>query len=401
MSVTCHALNLRHLRVALEVSKAGGISQASGNVHMSQPAMTHAIKTLENQVNTRLFDRGARGVSVTSTGRRFTFRIERALGRLNARLPRTNHGKNVGYVERRASTAQLKTLIAVADTASFSAAARLIGCAQPTVYRAARELEACLELDLFEKSENAVHLTRAGQRLAQNARLAFAEIEQALLEVAESLSEGTGQVRVGALPLARATFLSHTINRAITARPALQVHVDDGPYPDLLLALRNGALDLLVGALRDPPPTRDVVQTPLFEDRLGVFCGPGHPLLGRGALTRADLRGFPWVVPRLGTPTRGYFEATFRDLLSDTQRALVETSSMILVRELLQSRNRLTLISKAQVATEVRQGTLFEIPVGLPDAPRPIGYTCRRDWYPTKAQQLFVETLKSASHELP
>lgn len=400
MSVSSHDLNLRHLRAVLEVSRAGGISQAAGLVNMSQPAITHGLKTLEGQVETPLFIRGARGMSATEIGAQFAFRIDRALAMLNARPPKSRSGKRLGPLEKRASTAQLKTLIAIADSASFSAAARQLGAAQPTVYRAARELEAVLDLDLFERTARGVAPTHAAERLARNARLAFAEIDQALMEIREIQSAGSGQIRVGALPLARATFLSQAIDRSLEAFPSLQVYVDDGPYPELMMALRNGTLDILIGALRDPPPHGDIVQERLFDDRLGVFCGPDHPLLEQAEVSLAQLSAYPWVVPRLGTPTRAYFETVFRDRLDQDTAPMVETSSMILVRDLLQSAQRLTLISKAQVATEVRQGRLFEIQMALADPPRPIGLTYRKDWYPTDAQRHFV-TMLAPDNALP
>jgi DNA-binding transcriptional LysR family regulator len=333
-------------------------------------------------------------MAATEAGGRFAFRIARALEMLNARSQRTSRATLPVAIENRVSAAQLRTLVAVTDSGSYSAAARAIGTAQPTVHRAARALEARLGQALFQSTANRVTLTRIGERLARNARLAFTEIDLALLDIIETLSEGAGQIRVGALPLARATFLSKTIDLAIAYRPSLRVHVHDGPYSDLLLALRNGALDLLVGALRDPVPSRDVVQETLFEDRLGVFCGPGHPLLVKKPPTRTDLADYPWVVPPAGTPTRSYFDEAFEDFLRDKDIALVETSSMILVRELLQSNDRLTLISSAQVAAEVEKGVLFEIPVPLDDAPRPIGLTVRKDWHPTEAQRDFVDALR-------
>ena len=286
-----------------------------------------------------------------------------------------------------------RALVAVADTQSYSGAARSIGVAQPTIYRAARELEARLGIPLFQTSANRVALTRAGERLSGGVRLTFAEIETALLEVFEAHSAAAGRIRIGALPLARATFLSKAVDLATSRRPAFKAHVSDGPYSDLLLALRFGALDVLLGALRDPLPARDVEQHVLFMDRLGVFCGPGHPLLSQDTVCREDLQRFCWVVPPIGTPTRSYFDDALSDVGTQTTNALVETSSMILVRELLQSNERLTLISSAQVAAEVRKGVLFEIPFRLNDKPRPIGLTIRKDWNPTDAQRDFVEAL--------
>lgn len=392
-------LNLRHLRAFVEVARAGSISHAADAVHLSQPAITHGISSLENRLRAKLFIRGARGMSPTEIGANFSVRVERALTQLNSRLPRQALKETV-RVENRATAAQLRVLIAISETASYSAAARALGAAQPTIYRSARDLEASLGAAVYSKTNDGVYLTRLGDRLVQNARLTFAELEQGLQEIQTSLGEGPARIRAGALPLARATVLPRAIDALAMREVRLQVYVDDGPYSDLLQAVRSGALDLLVGALRDPSPAPDIVQELLFSDRLGVFCAVDHPLRGATKVKFRDLGKFPWIVPREGTPTRRYFESALGKLAEAGPDPLIETSSMILVRELLQSKNRLTLISRAQVATEVRSGLLFELPVTLNDPPRPIGIAHRANWYPTAEQQAFVEALRSVSQAM-
>ncbi|MDU8909753.1 LysR family transcriptional regulator [Aestuariicoccus sp. MJ-SS9] len=399
MTQAGRSFNLRHLRAFVEVCDRGSISEAAGVVHLSQPAITHAIARLEDQLRTRLFHRAPRGMVPTAEGERFRFRASRALDLLNGRAGRARKPMPL-RVETRATAAQLGTLIAIGETGSYSAAARALGAAQPTVYRAARDLEDGLGLPLFEKAGSAVRLSRQGEALQQAARLMFAELEQATEEIATALGHGAARVRIGALPLARATILSEAIDSVQDGATQLRIYVDDGPFPELLQAVRTGALDILVGALRDPPPARDIRQETLFLDRLAIFCGPDHPLMQRGAITPGDLHSFPWVLPRSGTPTRSYFERAFPSLAEAVGETLVETSSMVLVRQLLQSRHRLTLISRAQVVSETRRGLLFELPVALDDAPRAIGALYRADWYPTSGQAIFLQALRDAGRRM-
>ncbi|MGB3244872.1 MAG: LysR family transcriptional regulator [Sulfitobacter sp.] len=402
MTITATDLNLRHLRAFSEVCQRGSISQAAQVVHLSQPAITHAIAGLEDQLRTKLFQRMPRGMAPTDLGARFHLRVRRALLRLNDTMSRGTRTpkRNPLRVEARATSAQLRALLAIGETASYSAAARLMGTAQPTVYRAARDLEHGLGVTLFEKSANGVRLTREGELLQQDARLMFSELDQALQEINTDLGRGPAQIRVGALPLARATILSDAINQTFEGAMPLQVYVDDGPFPDLLQAVRRGSLDILLGALRDPPPFKDIVQETLFLDQLAVFCGPDHPLLGQTDIHVADLAGYPWILPRSNTPTRNSFEHAFPHLSKDISGSLVETSSMVLVRALLQSHQRLTLISKAQVETETRQGLVIELPITLNTPPRAIGILHRADWYPTAEQEGFLSALRRAGSRM-
>lgn len=81
MELQPHELNLRHLRAFAEVCRSGSFSQAA--------AITNAIASLERQLRTALFTRGARGVTGTDAANTFLFRINRALNTLNQNLPRT------------------------------------------------------------------------------------------------------------------------------------------------------------------------------------------------------------------------------------------------------------------------------------------------------------------------
>jgi len=62
------ALNLNLLRSFWHVAQAGSVSGASQTAFVSQPALSKAVRELEAQMGTALFERGARGVSLTEAG---------------------------------------------------------------------------------------------------------------------------------------------------------------------------------------------------------------------------------------------------------------------------------------------------------------------------------------------
>ncbi|PWK55215.1 LysR family transcriptional regulator [Silicimonas algicola] len=391
-------LNLRHLRAFVAICRAGSITRAAEVVHLSQPAITQGLARLEAAVGASLFVRHGRGLTPSDEGRILAFRSERGLDTLETGLTeayRRARTPRPSKVAARLTAAHLRALVAIDDARSFSAAARALGLAQPSVHRAARDLELATGLALFETTSSGTALTRAALRLSRATRLMLAELRQGLSEIAQRHGRALPGIRIGALPLARSTVLPEVVDRVTAGAGPLRVQIIDGPYPDLLRALRQGDLDLMVGALRDPCPP-DMVQEPMFADRLGVFCGPGHPLLGLPDPT-GRLTDFPWVLSPLGTPTRTWIEAALPDLLRAALPELVETSSMVMVRGLLQSGRRLTIISRNQVATEVRTGLMRELPVTLADRPRPIGITSRADWVPTPAQTAVLAALRTVA----
>ena len=65
------SLSLRHLRYFVAASESGQVSRAAVELNVSQSAVTGAIKQLERQLGTRLFDRRPNGVTLTFEGSRF------------------------------------------------------------------------------------------------------------------------------------------------------------------------------------------------------------------------------------------------------------------------------------------------------------------------------------------
>jgi DNA-binding transcriptional LysR family regulator len=392
--------NFRHLRAFAEVAHCRSISDASTRVHLSQPAITQALAKLEEQVGARLFDRRSDGVTPTEAGTLFLTRVERALSLVRqgardaVRLGARKGTRGFANFDQLLTTAQMKALVAVSKAGNFSLAARSIGLSQPTLHRAARDLERLSGLSLFEKTGQGILLSPSADALAQAVRLAFAELEQGFAEIEEARGVDTGRIVVGAMPLPRAFILPTAINTLLWERPEVRVSVVDGPYEDLLNGLRQGDLDLLVGALRTPIPIGDVVQEALFSDPLAVVARTGHPLAGKEKVTVEDLAAYPWVVPREGTPTRRHFTTMFGGL--GEPLGLVETGSPMLIRGLLLGSERLTLISLHQIRLEERMGLLVPLDVDTRGTLRPIGVTHRRDWKPTATQSRFLECLRAA-----
>ncbi len=108
----------------------------------------------------------------------------------------------------------------------------------------------------------------------------------------------------------------------------------------------------MIGALRDPLPVRDVLQEPLFAD---------HQL--------------------------------------EPPPVRIECGAELTVRGLLLEGDWLTLMSRDQFLFERRAGLLEEIGSAGPLLRRQIGLTMRADWYPTRMQSAFVQTLRQVCAE--
>ncbi|MCB1390758.1 MAG: LysR family transcriptional regulator [Rhodobacteraceae bacterium] len=399
--------NLRHMRVFLETARTGSVSAAAERCLLSQPAATQAIARLEGEVGTPLLVRRTRRFSPTACGALFVHRVEAALEHLHAgaraalRSAREGvtwrAGTGRGAFDHLVTAAQLRALVAVANSGSFTVAAQALGLSQPTVHRAARSLEDVAGVPFFQTTVSGVELTAAAQAFVLGAKLAQSEIRQGFEEIGRELGDDRGTFTLGSLPLARTTIVPRAAHAMISETQGVQVRVVDGRYAELLRSLREGELDCLIGALRSPLPADDVTQEPLFDDLLAIVAHPHHPLAGKPSVPVEETLAYPWVAPPRSTPAGSYLYETLR--IQDQPRTPVRvvSSSLVFLRGLLAEGNYVSIVSLHQVSTEIADGHIVPLDVPLSGNARSIGLTYRTSWRPTATQARFLDLLRACS----
>lgn len=394
--------NLRHLLLALEVARQGTVSAAARNVSLSQPAITQAIAALERIFEARLFARSNSGMTLTAAGRVFIERIERAIDLIrDAVVETTRYGTTqLVRIERALTMAQLRALVAVVEQGSFSQAARAAKVAQPTVHRAARELERLIGLALFEKTSFGVQPTREASRLARGAKLAFAEIEQARAELAALAGATGGRTIIGAMPLARSFLLPRTLIQFTNEHPQHAVSILEGSYDNLIAELRSGTADFLIGALRNPLMHKDVVQEHLFDDELAIIVRAGHPLTKSKRVSVRTLAKYSWISPRRESPLHDHFVKLFEAANVATPEPAIECNSLVAARSLLLESDRVMLLSVHQIHYDLEAGLLAALAHPQGRVTRAIALTTRTHWRPTQAQERLLTLLREKAREV-
>jgi LysR family transcriptional regulator of gallate degradation len=392
--------NLRRLRALLAVAEEGAIVRASATLHRSQSVVTRAVLELEQEIGAPLFERSRQGMLPTDIGRILLHRVRRALDELRVAEQDLAEAGVPARFAQKLTHRQLQVLIAIADGQSETQAARRLALTQPAVNRSLRELERLIGKPLFYRMPRGMIPTTAGEALVRRAKLALAEIDRVGDDIAAHRGRLTGRIGVGTLPLCATLLVPRAIDRLLREYPELDVTILDGGYDALLATLRCGDIDILVGALRNPPPEGDVVQERLFDDQLSIVARRDHPLAGRPSVALRELAREQWIVPRLGTPARGRFEEVFASARIPPPEHAIESGSWVTVRALLLESDRLTVISRQQMRFEEESGMLTVLRVDLPGSVRPIGITMRRGASPSRGVELLVGQLRAVSAAL-
>ncbi|MDB5722719.1 MAG: LysR family transcriptional regulator, partial [Alphaproteobacteria bacterium] len=254
---------------------------------------------------------------------------------------------------------------------------------------------------LVERRGRGIALTPRGLAIARRFRLAEAELRAALADLEALQGREVGRISVGAMPLSRARLLPNALAAFHRDHPQAAVTIVEGSHAELVGPLRDGEIDLMLGALRDGPVGDDLDQQPLFRDRPVILGGARHPLLtSPGPASVEALAGFSWIVPAEGTPLRSQWRQMFVGSGVEPPPVAIECGSVIVVRQLLVQGDYLTLLSPDQVAVELEAGWLARIGPAPGDPSRLIGITTRVAWRPTRLQRRFREAVEAEAKRI-
>lgn len=189
---------------------------------------------------------------------------------------------------------QLRHLISLAGTGSFSRSAATLFLTQPALSRSIRALEDEMGQILFDRIGRRNELTPFGREVLARARQIVFEVDE-LTASGRSMQEGrAGRLRVGMGSGPGAMLMTPLLLEMARKHPGVHLTISRGNTDRLVQDLRERDLDALVVDARSLSPAPDLRVVTLSEMR-GVFmCRKGHPLLRkRGALRIADVRRFP------------------------------------------------------------------------------------------------------------
>lgn len=184
---------------------------------------------------------------------------------------------------------QLRVLVTIADSGSFSSAGRHLNRVQSAISQTIATLEAAQGVTLFDRSGHRPRLTDAGRVLVAQARGVLASAAQFEAMAASTRDGLEPELTLAIDPLVPSAPLIDSLRALNTRHPHLPVSFSTEGLGGALRRLRTGRAALAIGLLLPEVPP-DVTASALFSVDLVPVVAPTHPLamLGHPA-TGADL----------------------------------------------------------------------------------------------------------------
>ncbi len=77
-------MNILQIRYVVKIAECGSIHSAARSLYISQPNLSNALKSLEEELHITIFERSARGVTLTSEGKAFIQNSQKLLQQIDA-----------------------------------------------------------------------------------------------------------------------------------------------------------------------------------------------------------------------------------------------------------------------------------------------------------------------------
>jgi DNA-binding transcriptional LysR family regulator len=184
---------------------------------------------------------------------------------------------------------QLRVLVAIAETGSFSAAGRKLHRAQSAISQTIATLEDLQGVTLFDRTGYRPHLTDVGRALVSQARIVLSGTARFEAMAAGTRNGLEPELAVAIDPLVPTAPFIDSLDALRDAFPHLPVSFSTEGLGGAERRLRRGDAALAFCVLLPSVP-EDIAALPLLGVRLLPVVAPTHPLarLGR-PVTRADL----------------------------------------------------------------------------------------------------------------
>ncbi len=288
---------------------------------------------------------------------------------------------------------QLLVFERVATLGSMHKAAEAVHMTQPNVVKIVRQLEALLDVALFERHSKGVRLTVFAEHLLTRIRPMLGDV-RAMSEELTALRGGDGgQVAVGTLISASAWLLPESVALMKRRHPRVGLVIQEATNDILFPMLQVGELDVIVGRLPEDPG-EGVEMHAIYHDDLMIVARAGHPLSRRSVCAVRDLLDYPWIVPSNASPVRRQVDQFFLDRGLPVPDNQIVSLSMLTNLGILARSDALAMMPSVAARPLIQVGVLFEVPIHVRLPFGAIGYSVRVDRPLVPAAETFVQVLK-------
>lgn len=205
---------------------------------------------------------------------------------------------------------QLQVFLAIAKTENVGTAAADLFMSKSAVSQALAELEAKLDVQLFDRNRGRIYLTNEGRRLMPQAD----EMVRRASDISELFRarKKFSQFRVGCTRTI-GTFMIADLTKGFEDAMGWVPGIEVGNTHEIADRLAKFEID--IGLIEGPVTDPELITEPWLEDEMVVVAPKEHPLTGR-PVEYEELNNVRWVLREEGSSSRNFFDTQLRQKLT-------------------------------------------------------------------------------------
>ena len=207
---------------------------------------------------------------------------------------------------------QVRSLVAVAETESFTKAAERLHVTQSAVSHSIRALETQLDCKLLERSGKRAALSQHGMILVRRFRAALGELEKAGEELGVLKRWGQGRLRVGVTHSLCSHMLPEVMREFKELYPRCEIHIESEDTQELIDILERAEIDLVLGIGGRCPGWARFER--IFEEELVFVVSSSHPWAELGEVPLAEVEKESFLVYARASETYRLLKASFEKI---------------------------------------------------------------------------------------
>jgi len=280
------------------------------------------------------------------------------------------------------SDRRLQVFHTVAGVLSFTRAAELLHMTQPAVTHQIRQLEEELNTRLFDRANNRISLTAAGEHVlgyADGIMTLYAEMEASMKAMT---GDRTGLVTLGASTTIGEYLLPGLLGDFRARFPDVQIRLRVANTDTVVAMVADNVIDL--GVVEGTVENQLLTVEESLSDELVALMPPGHPLCECACVDVPTLGAHHYIQRESGSGTRRVIACWLRENGSDENalNSTIELGSTEAIKGAVRAGMGVSIVSRATIVNELTLGTLVARPLS-PRLPRPFYFVRQRQKFRT------------------
>ncbi len=269
---------------------------------------------------------------------------------------------------------QLRYFVKVAETLSFSEAAKALCITQGTLSQQIKQLEGEIGAQLFIRTSRNVALTEPGSEMLPYARRTIADADRCMARIADINDMAAGTLNIG-VTYSFSPILTETLISFRKLYPNIKLNIFYKPMAELMEMLRSRDVDFAL-AFKPTRPIEGVESHILFQNYLAAIVSTSH---------------YDLALPAQGLQARNAFDSITTP--GQLYRIRIELNEVNILLKIIRNTSLVSVLAEATIHNE---SGVAAIPLDFPDNEMAGCVHILSEGYRKRSMQTFITMLSES-----